>query len=46
MKLIRYIIALAALAISAQTLAGTPQKHQVITTEDLIELCGVSVGDL
>ena len=45
MKLIRYIIALAALAISAQTLAGTPQKHQVITTEDLIELCGVSAGD-
>jgi hypothetical protein len=38
MKLIRYISAMAALAASTQTLAGAPQDHQVITTEDLIEL--------
>jgi hypothetical protein len=45
MKLIRYVIALAALAASTQTLAGAPQDYQVTTTEDLIELCSVSADD-
>lgn len=45
MKLIRYVISLAALAASTQTLAGAPQDHQVTTTEDLIELCSVSADD-
>ena len=45
MKLIRYIIALAALAAATQTPAGSPQANHVITTQDLIELCSVSAGD-
>jgi len=45
MKLIRYVIALAALAASTQTLAAAPQGHQVTTTGDLIELCSVSADD-
>ena len=45
MKLIRYVIALAALAASTQTLAATPQADNVTTTGELIELCGVSVDD-
>jgi gamma-glutamyl phosphate reductase len=45
MKLIRYVIALAALAAATQTPAGSPQGRQVVTTEDLIELCGVSAAD-
>ena len=44
MKLIRYVIALAALAASTQVLAAAPQ-HQVTTTADLIELCSVSTDD-
>jgi gamma-glutamyl phosphate reductase len=45
MKLIRYVIALAAVAASTQTPAGSPQGRQVNTTEDLIELCSVSAAD-
>jgi len=45
MNSIRYAIAVAAVAASAQTLAGAPQDHQVVTTEDLIELCSVSADD-
>lgn len=45
MKLMRYVVSLAALAASAQTLAGAPQDHQVTTAEDLIELCSVSADD-
>ena len=45
MKLIRYVIALAALMVSAQSLAGALQDHKVITTEDLVELCSVSADD-
>jgi len=45
MKLIRYVIALVALAAATQTLAEAPQGHQVTTTEDLIELCSVSADD-
>ena len=45
MKLIRYVIALAALMVSAQSLAGALQDHKVITTEDLVELCSVSTDD-
>lgn len=45
MKLIRYVTALAALAVSTQTLAAAPQDHDVTTTGDLIELCSVSVDD-
>ena len=45
MKLMRYVVSLAALAVSTQTLAGAPQDYQVTTTEDLIELCSVSADD-
>jgi hypothetical protein len=45
MKLIRYLIALAALAAATQSAAEVTQGHQVVTTEDLIELCSVSAGD-
>ena len=45
MKLIRYVIAFAALAASTQTLAAAPQADNVTTTGELIELCGVSVDD-
>jgi hypothetical protein len=45
MKLIRYVIALAALVAATQTLAAAPQGHQVTTAGDLIELCSVSVDD-
>ena len=45
MKLIQYVIALAAFSATTQTLAGAPQDHQVTTTEDLVELCSVSADD-
>jgi len=45
MKLIRYVIALAAVVTSIPTLAGAPRDNQVATTGDLIELCSVSVDD-
>jgi hypothetical protein len=45
MKFMRYVVSLAALAASTQTLAGAPQDYQVTTTEDLIELCSVSADD-
>ena len=45
MKLIQYVVALAAFVASSQTLAGALQDHQVTTTEDLIELCSVSADD-
>ena len=45
MKLIRHVIALAVVVSSIQVLAATPEKHDVTTTGDLIELCGVSADD-
>jgi len=45
MKLIRYVIALAALVAATQTLAAAPQDRHVTTMGDLIELCSVSVDD-
>ena len=45
MKLIRHVIALAAVVTLTQTLAATPEKHDVTTTGDLIELCSVSADD-
>jgi gamma-glutamyl phosphate reductase len=45
MKLMRYVVSLAALAASTQALAAAPQAHDVTTTGDLIELCSVSVDD-
>jgi len=45
MKLIRYVIALTAATASTLALAAVPQDQEVITTEDLIELCSVSADD-
>ena len=45
MKPIRYVITLVAVAASSLSLAGAPQDSQVVTTEDLIEMCSVSVDD-
>jgi hypothetical protein len=45
MKLIRYVIALAALAVSTQALAAAVQDQHVATTADLIKLCSVSTDD-
>jgi hypothetical protein len=45
MKLIRYVIALTALAAATQSSAATPQSRHIETTGDLIELCSVSAGD-
>ena len=45
MKLIRYVITLAALATASQALAATSHTRHVETTADLVALCSVSVGD-
>jgi len=45
MRFIRHAIAFAALVAATQTLAGAPQDHQVISTEDLVEMCSVSADD-
>jgi hypothetical protein len=45
MKLTRYVIALAAIFASTQTLAGTSVDYDVPTTGDLITLCNVSEDD-
>jgi len=45
MMLSRYLVALAALAASTQTLAAVLQDRQVTTTEQLVKLCSVSADD-
>ena len=45
MKLMRYMIIMAAFAASGEALAVTPQDQHVSTTADLIELCSASPGD-
>ena len=45
MKFIRFAIALTALAAAPQNWAGVSEGHQVVTTQDLVELCSVSAGD-
>lgn len=45
MKLTRYLIALAAIFASTQTLAGTSVDYDVPTTGDLITLCNVGADD-
>lgn len=45
MKLIRYVIYLAALAASTQTLAAPVQQRDVGTTGELVELCSMSADD-
>lgn len=46
MKLIQYVIVIAALATSKQSVAATAQARHVDSTGDLVELCSVmSVDD-
>jgi hypothetical protein len=45
MKYFRCAIAMAAIIVSNQTLAGTSVDHDVPTTSDLIALCAVSSED-
>lgn len=45
MKFLPYAIALAAVVVSAQIVAGPPAARHVKTTGELIELCTVSADD-
>ena len=45
MKFTKYVIALAIIFTSTQTLAGTSMDYDVPTTGDLVTLCNVSADD-